>query len=129
MRIAKPKTWRNFCQKKYYWYNLFYNPIKFVVCDKGGFLLDKKILSKDDRNTGTLELGQPKINWYIFLLFKYWNYIYFFQATHELFPTKLLFIVEVNCRFIDTHPCLDSILNVFHNKIYKPYPLMLLQQW
>jgi hypothetical protein len=25
---------------------------------------------------------------------------------------------EVNCRFIDIHPCLSSILNVLYNRIY-----------
>ena len=33
---------------------------------------------------------------------------------HDRFPTKLFSIAEVNCRFIDIHPCLSSILNVFH---------------
>ena len=35
---------------------------------------------------------------------------------HAPFPAKL-FSIEVNCRFIDIHPCLGSILNVFHNKL------------
>ena len=26
-------------------------------------------------------------------------------------------IAEINCQFIDIHPCLDSILNIIHNKI------------
>jgi hypothetical protein len=36
----------------------------------------------------------------------------------SVFPQKLFSIVEVNCRFIDIHPCLGSILNAFHNKLY-----------
>ena len=35
----------------------------------------------------------------------------------EHFPTKLFSIAEENCRFIDIHSCLGSILNVFHNKM------------
>ena len=31
----------------------------------------------------------------------------------ERFPAKLFSIAEVNCRFIDAHLCLGSILNVF----------------
>jgi hypothetical protein len=38
------------------------------------------------------------------------------QATR---PKKCLSIVELNCRFIDMHPCLCNILNVFHNVFYK----------
>ena len=34
-------------------------------------------------------------------------------------------IAEINCRFIDIHPCIGSILNAFHNQIYKPYPLQM----
>ena len=34
------------------------------------------------------------------------------------FPTNIFSIV-VNCRFIDIHPCLGSISNVFDNKIYR----------
>ena len=33
-----------------------------------------------------------------------------------VFPAKLFSIGKVNCGFIDIHPCLGSILNVFHNK-------------
>ena len=40
----------------------------------------------------------------------------------EYFPAKLFSIAEVNCRFIDMHPSLHSIINVFHNKIYRPFP-------
>jgi len=49
------------------------------------------------------------------------------QAT-LVFSCKIVSIAEVNCRFIDKHPCLGSILNVFHTKIYRPYPQMLLRQ-
>jgi hypothetical protein len=35
---------------------------------------------------------------------------------HALIPAKLLSSIELNCRFIDMHPCLRSILDVFHNK-------------
>ena len=38
------------------------------------------------------------------------------QAT-LLYSRKFIFIVELNCRFIGMHPCLGSILKVFHNKI------------
>ena len=34
----------------------------------------------------------------------------------ERFPAKLFSVDEVNCRFIDIHPCIGSILIVFHNK-------------
>jgi hypothetical protein len=36
----------------------------------------------------------------------------------RFFPGKLFSIIEVNCRFIDIHPCLSSILNVLYNRIY-----------
>jgi hypothetical protein len=39
-------------------------------------------------------------------------------SLHALFLAKLFSIVEVNCRFINIHPCLGSIFNVFHNKKY-----------
>ena len=35
----------------------------------------------------------------------------------ERFPAKLFSVGEVNCRFIHIHPCIGSILIVFHNKI------------
>jgi hypothetical protein len=35
----------------------------------------------------------------------------------ERFLAKLFSIAEVNSRFIDIHPCLGSILNVFHKHI------------
>jgi hypothetical protein len=35
----------------------------------------------------------------------------------QAFSHKLFSIAEVNSRFIDIHPCLGNILNVFHNKI------------
>ena len=31
-------------------------------------------------------------------------------------------IAKGSCRLIDIHPCLGSILNVFHNIINRPYP-------
>jgi len=36
----------------------------------------------------------------------------------SVFSQKVFSIVEVNCQFIDMLPCLGSILNAFHNKLY-----------
>ena len=38
------------------------------------------------------------------------------------FSRKIVFpVAEINSRFIDIHPCLDNILNVFHNKKYNVF--------
>jgi hypothetical protein len=40
-----------------------------------------------------------------------------FLHSIERFPANFVSITEVNSRFIHIHPCLGSILNVFHNKM------------
>jgi hypothetical protein len=47
---------------------------------------------------------------------------------HEHVSAKLFCVVEENCRFINIHPWHDIIFNGFHNKMYRSYHKMLLQQ-
>ena len=44
------------------------------------------------------------------------------QKLQEHFFVNLFSNVEVNYRFINIHQCLSSILNAFHNKMYRPFP-------
>ena len=66
------------------------------------------------------------------LKFRWKRFFYLTQAPgqdklHKHFPVKLFSIAEWNCRLIEIHLCLGSLLNVFHNQIYISI-LMLVQQ-
>ena len=53
----------------------------------------------------------------LFLTFISCYLIVLFTFQIERFPANFVSIAEVNIQFIHMHPCLGSILNVFHNKI------------
>ena len=52
----------------------------------------------------------------LFLTKHLWSSLFCLHSIKR-FPAKLFSVGEVNCRFIDIHPCIGSILIVFHNKI------------
>ena len=62
----------------------------------------------------------------ILYLFGFWFYFslntfVFFFTFYRAFSRKVVFLAKVNCRFIDIRPCLGSIFNVCHNKVFYKY--------